>query len=1099
MIDKLKKKEYTIKANKYLDHYRYKITKKNVKSPKSYNKYIIEIFLFIILDLIFLPIRTSENTRKASTLNKITYFVLGGERLPILSQTGNPQSYQQGNQQESRQENRPFKVLINDTEVKITNGFYNFREGINKVELFFDRQVYCKNMFRNLDRIISIDLSDFSSAMEGDMSYMFSGCKNLVSIDFGDFFDTSFVENMEYMFSECTKLKSLNLERFNTRLVENMNNMFYKAESLLYLDLANFDTSSVSSMNKMFFGCDSLVYINLYSFIEKQNLQYSDIFNYQIDKLIYCINPTLANKIYTLLNNANQKNDCGNICFNRISKIIPKKKICIDKCENDDIYQKEDNRICYKDPSSSDSNDDSKSTEESSESSEESSESSEESSENSEESSESSEESSENSEESSESSEESSESSEESSESSEESSESQKESSESSEESSESQKESNESPEVTEKKEDSDSTLVTNNEEKFDPNSFFKESKQKDEEELSNKDEVIKSLKENILSGNMNSMITNLINGTKEDLIAEYKDITYQLTTTANQKEGSYNNISTIDLGECEGILKGIYGIDSNLSLIIMKIDYKMEGLLIPVIGYEVYNPLNNSLLNLSYCKNTSIKLNIPVSINEEEVEKYDPNSDYYNDECYAYTTENGADIILNDRKDEYTENNLSLCENNCQFNGYNSTTKKAICECVTKVEINYISDILSEENILSNNLNSTESSKTNIGTMKCVSLLFSKNGLIKNIGSYILFFTLGLFGIGIFIFYKCGYELIDQNVKEIVKSKKRMAKNKDKYKVDDNKNILKKTKTKKNKSKNNVSNPVNKKSKYKKNMSSMAVDQPLNSGSKPDFKHSKSILNNNTEKDLTIYKKKDKNKKEKIDKKMSLMTFKESELNLLKYKDAKIYDKRTFGGYYGCLNKIKIWILFAFYPMDDYNIKIIKICLFFLCFVIFFSVNTFFFNDETFHQIYLDGGKYNFSYFLPQIIYSFVISHLISVILKYFCLSERNLLEIKNEENLEEISDKADKVKRCLIIKYIIFFIISFVFLMVFWYYLSSFCAVYKNTQIYLLINTFISFVISSLFPLVFNFIPCIFRIQSLKNKNSEFLYNISKFIQIL
>ena len=1075
MIDKLEKKEYTIKANKYLSHYRYKLTKKNVKNPKSYNTYIIEIFLIIILDLIFLPISTSENTRKISTLNKITYYISGGGNLPIISQPDNPPPYQQGYPQESRidnpQDNRPCKVLVNDKEVKINNGYYNFNGGLNKVELFFDHPVSCRNMFQNLDKIISIDLSEFSSERQTDMSYMFSGCKNLVSIDFGDHFDTSLVENMEYMFSECKKLTSVNLAGFNTRSVENMNCMFYKAESLLYLDLTSFDTSSVSNMNFMFFGCDSLVYINLYSFIEKRSLVYNSIFNYQIDKLIYCINQTTANEIYTLLCNENQRNDCENICFNGISKIIPQKKICIDQCENDDEYKNEDNGICYKDSLSSDSNEDSKSIEESSESQEESSESQEESSESQEESSENQEESSEN----------------------------QEESSENQEESSESKKESNESPEETEKKEDSDNTLETNNEEKFDPNNFFKESKQTEEEELSNKDEVIKSLKENILNGNMNSMITNLINGTKEDLIAEYKDITYQLTTTANQKEGTYNNISTIDLGDCEDILKGIYGIDSNLSLIIMKIDYKMEGLLIPVIGYEVYNPLNNSLLNLTHCENTSVKLNIPVSINEEEVEKYDPNSDYYNDECYAYTTENGTDIILNDRKDEYTENNLSLCENNCQFNGYNLTTKKAICECVTKVEINYISDILLDENILSNNFNDTESSKTNIGTMKCVSLLFSKNGLIKNIGSYILFFTLGLFGIGIFIFYKCGYELIDQNVKEIVKSKKRMAKNKDKYKVDDNKNILKKTKTKKNKSKNNASNPINKKNKNKKAMNSMAAEQPLNSGSKPDFNYRKSILNSNTDKELTVYKKKDKSKREKTDKNLSFITFKESELNLLEYKDAKIYDKRTFGRYYGCLNKIKVWILFAFYPLDDYNIKIIKICLFFLCFVIFFSVNTFFFNDNTFHQIYLDGGKYNLSYFLPQIIYSFVISHLISVALKYFCLSERNLLEIKNEENIEEISDKADKVKRCLIIKYIIFFIVSFVFLIVFWYYLSAFCAVYQNTQIYLLINTFISFIISTLFPLVFNLIPCIFRIQSLKNKKSEFLYNISKFIQIL
>ena len=134
-----------------------------------------------------------------------------------------------------------------------------------------------------------------------------------------------------------------------------------------------------------------------------------------------------------------------------------------------------------------------------------------------------------------------------------------------------------------------------------------------------------------------------------------------------------------------------------------------MEGLLIPVIGYEVYHPLNMSQLNLSYCSDINIKLNIPVSINEDEVEKYDPNSDYYNDDCYAYTTGNGTDIILNDRKNEYIYNNLSLCENNCEFKGYDYQTKKAQCECVSKIEINLISEIISNENLLSNELSTLE------------------------------------------------------------------------------------------------------------------------------------------------------------------------------------------------------------------------------------------------------------------------------------------------------------------------------------------------------------------------------------------------------
>ena len=515
-----------------------------------------------------------------------------------------------------------------------------------------------------------------------------------------------------------------------------------------------------------------------------------------------------------------------------------------------------------------------------------------------------------------------------------------------------------------------------------------------------------------------------------------------------------------------------------------------MEGLLIPVIGYEVYHPLNMSQLNLSYCSGINIKLNIPVSIDEDEVEKYDPNSDYYNDDCYAYTSENGTDIILNDRKNEYIYNNLSLCENNCEFKGYDYQTKKAQCECVSKIEINLISEIISNENLLSNELSTLENSKTNIGALKCVSLLFSKNGLIKNIGSYILFFTIILFSIGLFIFYKCGYHLIEQKIREIVELKTNNKKrNKDIFNI----KLNNKKKRKKIIKKNSLSNP-SKKNKIKKNGNfSESKNQLSVPRSKNLLKPINTKKSNENEKNISIYKKK---KKDKI---KNFIIYKEYELNLLNYKEAILYDKRTFSQYYICLNKIKISVLFAFYPIDDYNIKIIKICLFFLSFVIYFSVNTFFFNDDTFHQIYLDGGKYNFIYFLPKIIYSFIICNLINNILKYFCLSERNLLQITSIENKTEIKDKADSVKRCLIIKYILFFISSFVFLFVFWYYLSSFCAVYQNTQIYVLINTFISFLIGSLFPLIFNLMPCIFRANSLKSKNSKMQYSVSKFLQIL
>ena len=301
---------------------------------------------------------------------------------------------------------------------------------------------------------------------------------------------------------------------------------------------------------------------------------------------------------------------------------------------------------------------------------------------------------------------------------------------------------------------------------------YFPDYQQNNNEESKNKDEIIKNLKKEIISGNISLLLSDVINGTKNDLTAEYNDIVYQIATTGNQKINTYKNLSTVNLGSCETQLKRIYHINENVSLIILKVDYKMDGLLIPVIGYEVYHPLNNSQLDLSYCSNTTVKINIPVSIDEDKLYKYDPNSDFYNDDCYAYTTEDGTDIIINDRKNEFKNNNLSLCENNCTYNGYDSNTKKALCECEAKITINLISKIDTEENILSNKFNSSKNNTSSLDAMKCASLLFSKDGLLSNIGSYIVSFTFLLFSVTAFIFYKFGYQMLEKTIKEIVSSK---------------------------------------------------------------------------------------------------------------------------------------------------------------------------------------------------------------------------------------------------------------------------------------------------------------------------------------
>ncbi len=222
-------------------------------------------------------------------------------------------------------------------------------------------------------------------------------------------------------------------------------------------------------------------------------------------------------------------------------------------------------------------------------------------------------------------------------------------------------------------------------------------------------------------------------------------------------------------------------------------------------------------------------------------------------------------------------------------------------------------------------------------------------------------------------------------------------------------------------------------------------------------------------------------------------------ELNTMNYNEALEIDKRTYIQYYKSLLMTKHPIIFTFFLPKDYNVFIIKICLLSLSFAIYYAFNTIFFDFSIIHKVYKDQGEYNISYLFPLILYSFIISYCINSAIKYIVLSERNIVEIKNQNSIKKANDKVPKVERCLIIKNICYFIISIAFLFFFWYYLASFCAVYQNSQIHVIKNTFISFSLSLLFPFIINLLPGIFRIISLKNKNQKCLYITSKIIQLL
>ena len=117
---------------------------------------------------------------------------------------------------------------------------------------------------------------DYGLKLEGDVSYLFSGCEKLEYVLFNGA-DTSGVTNMEGMFANCSSLESIDLQTMNTSNVTNFSLMFANCPSLSALDLGSFDTGSGSLFSNMFCFCSKISSLNLSSFDLSHATNASDV------------------------------------------------------------------------------------------------------------------------------------------------------------------------------------------------------------------------------------------------------------------------------------------------------------------------------------------------------------------------------------------------------------------------------------------------------------------------------------------------------------------------------------------------------------------------------------------------------------------------------------------------------------------------------------------------------------------------------------------------------------------------------------------------------------------------------------------------------
>ena len=996
------------------------------------------------------------------------------------------------------------EVYINHEKQDEISRAYNFNKTENLVELIIDDNIdNCYNMFRHCFSIIEINFINFNTSKVTSMNDMFCGLFLLKSLDLSGF-DTSLVTSMYHMFNNCSSLTSLNLSNFNTSLVQYMQYMFYNCLSLSSLDLSNFNTSLTENMDRMFYNCAYLEYINLFNFEERKLNSYKEMFDKVPDNAVICLNknPYQRNIRQQILSKECRVIDCSfdwklkqkkminGICYESCDTTKYKYEYngkCVENCTQGFLYDNDNNRInkckceldkcllcpqvallnnlctkcnsnyyqiesvpsnlgeyinCYQ------------------------------------------------------------------------------------------------NPEgyyfdyefslykkcfFTCKKCNIEGDYIIHNCIECKAPYFFEIKNKKfmncyqncsyyyyfDYENnyhcttnltcpeefpklIGNKMECMNSDIKNIIKDLLNNETdydnileriekgftsknydtSNIDNG--KDEIFKTGKITITFTTSKNQVNNINNNVTRIDLGECEASLRNYYNISDDEELYIKKIDIEQDGLKTLKVEYEVYSKLlgqNLINLDLKVCEKKKILILIPIKLSGN-IDKFNSSSGYFSDICYTTTSEDKTDISLKDRQKEFIDKGRIVCQENCHFSEYDHSNMIAKCSCQVKEFPISIADMNINKTKLLENFKNIKNI-INVNFLVCYKKLFTKEGIINNIGSYLILLIIFIHIINAFVFCINQFKLIKNKINNIVFRI---------YELEPAKNTkqIKGDKPEK-KQKNKFNDILIFKNDKKGHNNQRNRNKKLDSTNSKTHFNPKFIMNN----------------KESIRKNKN--NYIDEEINGLSYNQAKIHDKRTYFEYYTSLIKTQHNLFCILFNNDDYNSTAIKIDLFFLGFTIDYTLNGLFFNDDTMHKIYESKGDFDLEVQIPISIYSTLISMVLNWPLNFLALSNDPIIDFKQDSKKSNIIKRSKRLKKTLTIKFSFYFIISFLILSFFWYYISLFCVIYKNTQMHLLKDSLMSFVMSLFIPFVTYLFPGFFRIPALSNSKNkkECLYNFSKFLQ--
>ena len=1025
---------------------------------------------------------------------------------------------------------------------------------LNLTSFTANRVTTINQMFANCQLLSYVLLPNFKTSQVTDMSYVFYNCQSLTSLNLLSFI-TSNVVTMNNMFFSCYSLTTIDLPNFDTTKVTDMQSMFEQCKGLTYINISNFYPNVCKYYSKMFYGCTNLLYVNFYNYVEKPTTVYNDFIKYAHSDIKLCIHVTKEARIYKSYT-VKLLEECliPDPVPTEISAIIEtttKIKLTTENIitmdTTNEIKSPTENVIdTIKEPlgdnekdTKIDSTNESKTETETEKitsinSSSESSISTEKvivvdtkdtTQTNSKESEKVTLINSSN----------------------------------------ESQEEANKN---NEKEQTTDITeaishVNQNSNENSNPNnnnndisiytsSDISASKRDSIQinphlvNINNMHELDISIHDyNIINdiflfqGYNNTQIYNIItdfflqdflgvNGQKIYIKGENGFI-FEITTSLDEIEiltqkGKNNyNTSVIDLGQCNNLLKNEYfpNNNDNIPFIILKYEKVTNISFEKNIQFEVYEPFNKTKLDLSICQNVSIDVYIPSQLSDktqkliENLEKlgydvFNLNSPFYTDFCTKYTTEEGTDITIEDRKKYIYEAimNEINCQENCEFSSYDSDKRYLECKCKVEEEINTVDykqfDLKKFYHAFYDVLK-----YSNYKVIFCYKLVFTFDNFNYNKGCWIIFilFLLYLTQLGIYLKKKISplkLHIARYHFKKILPKKNKQDINIENPSEKNNNLITEKINITSNflfppkrqtisetrnryEGKNSDTNILSLKS-------SENFDQNNEDIKKTKKKFSK-FAKKSTKTEIKFVESDIIEDKSTLNKNKCLDNF---ELNNLEYEEALILDKRNFVKIYWSVLKREHTIIFTFFFHNDFNLYYVKFARFIFLLATDMAMNVFFFSDETMNKLYLSYGKYDFVQQIPQIIYSKLVSNIIEVFLCYLSLTDKHYYEIKALSKSDKI--KIFSVIKCARIKLIIFFVVTFLIFLFYWYLITAFCAVYENTQITYIKDCLLSMVLGFFTPFIIYFFPSLLRIISLRCKccDLKFMYKLSEMIPI-